>query len=249
MIYEKQAIIERIRRVSASIQRLDIAVDKAHRGISAGQLFLVRAVESLDPYLREPWTPLHVERTSVTVERPAGILYTPGQAISMIGPIGKPIPLGERTRTLLLIAYESTPAALLLLAETAFSKGIAVTLVLIGAARYYPLDALPQDLEIIRGDLHDFAWPNQAQTISWADQIVAVAPPYADNSIYRKLIDSARTTRVEIAAGYSYGLFQPPMPCGVGACSTCLIRVKGGEMLACLDGPALDLTLIDGAGS
>ena len=38
-----------------------------------------------------------------------------------------------------------------------------------------------------------------------------------------------------------FGLFQPPMPCGVGACQACLVRRNGEEVPACLEGPAFDL--------
>jgi dihydroorotate dehydrogenase electron transfer subunit len=239
---EKQAIIERVRRVSAGIQRLDIAVEKAHRGVAAGQFFLARRTESLDPYLREPWLPIHVERSTITVEQPASQSFSPGQVISLIGPLGKPVPLRDSCRTLLLIAHEATPAALLLLAETALAKGAAVTLVLLGASRRYPLEALPQEVEVLRGDAHSGNWPNQAQTLTWADQIVAAAPPPYDVPFYTQLREEIRRSRVEIPAAYVWGLFHLPMPCGVGACQACLVRCTGGEVFACLDGPAFDLT-------
>ena len=41
------------------------------------------------------------------------------------------------------------------------------------------------------------------------------------------------------------GLFQPPLPCGVGACQACLIRRDGEEVPTCLEGPAFDLTTLN----
>ncbi len=243
---EAQAIIERVRRVSATIQRLDIAVDKVHRKVSAGQLFLARTTVSLDPYLREPWTPVQLDGTRLTVERPVGQgqVYLPGQVVSLLGPIGKPIPLREHARTLLLIAYGATPASLLFFAETALGKGMAVALALVGAALHYPLDALPQRLEIIKAD-EDGSWATEPETVRWADQIVAVAPPPFDLDGYGKLLARVREVRIEIPAKYLYGLFQPPMPCGVGACQACLVRADGEEKPACVEGPAFDLLTLN----
>src|ERR1044071_3670342 len=139
-MHQAQAIIERVRRVSATIQRIDVAVDKPHQNPSAGQFFLARVTESLDPYLREPGIPGHCEGSSVIIERSAMESFAPGDVVNLLGPIGKPIPLRENARTLLLIAYEASPVSLLLLAETALKKGQGVLLALLGAALHYPID-------------------------------------------------------------------------------------------------------------
>ncbi len=243
---EAQAIIERVRRVSATVQRLDIAVDKAHRKVSAGQLFLGRTTVSLDPYLREPWIPIQLDGVRLTFERPVGQgqVYLPGQVVSLLGPIGKPIPLREAARTLLLVAQDATPASLLFLAETALKKGGAVALALIGAALHYPLEALPERIEVIKGDA-DGSWANQPETLRWADQIVTVAPPPFDLTYYGKLLARVREGRIEVPAKYIYGLFQPPMPCGVGACQACLVRSEGEDKPACVEGPAFDLLTLN----
>jgi dihydroorotate dehydrogenase electron transfer subunit len=239
-MHEAQAIIERVRRVSASVQRLDIAVDRPHRSVKPGQLFLARATASLDPYLREPWIPVQRSDSHVIVERPLGSSYVAGQVINLLGPIGKPIPLRETARTVLLVANEATPASLLFLAETVLAVGAAVTLALIGAALHYPLEALPEEIEVIRGGDRG-QWPNQPETLRWADQIFVVAPPPFDIPYYAQLLQVLRETRVEVPPQHVFGLFQPPMPCGVGACQACLVRRGGEEVAACLEGPAFDL--------
>src|SRR5258707_569506 len=157
---ESQAIIERVRRISAITQQLDVAVEKTQRRIGAGQMFLARATISFDPYLREPWIPVKKEGSYLVVERPVDRAYTPGQVVNLLGPLGKPLPLHEKTRALLLIAHEATPASLLMLAQTALHQGAAVALVLGGAARHYPVEALPPEVEVIRGDA-DGSWADQ----------------------------------------------------------------------------------------
>lgn len=243
-MYESQAIIERVRHISASIQQVDVAVDKRHAAVEAGQLFLARVTEALDPYLREPWTPVQRSDPYLVIERPANRHYVPGQVISLLGPVGKPIPLRDSIRTLLLIANEATPASLLLLARAALTRGTAVTLALVGSASYYPFEALPQELEIVRAEASKW-WPNHQETLRWASQIVAVAPPPFDTAYYTQLLDQVRQVRMEVAANYVYGLFQPPMPCGIGACGACSVRCGSEETLTCLDGPALDLLTVN----
>src|SRR5258708_30924206 len=236
-----QAIIERVRRISATTIRLDVAVDKQQRNIGAGQLFLARTTGSLDPYLREPWTPVRRDGTFLIVERPATQTFSPGQVVDLLGPVGKPIPLRDSARKLLLIAYDSTPSSLLLLAETALAKGVAVTVALIGSATHYPLEMLPQEIEIVRGVENSNELPDKATTLRWADQIVAVAPPPSDMGYYARLLDAVREMRVQVPSDYVFGLLQPPMPCGVGACQACVVRVGRDEVPPCLDGPAFDL--------
>lgn len=236
------AIIERVRRVSANVVRLDIAVEAPQRNLQAGQHFLARLTESWDPYLREPWIPIRAQRSSVTIERQTGRgqqPYQPGQVVHLLGPIGQPISLIETARTLLLIAYDATPAALLMLADVAIQRRIAVALALIGTARSYALEALPPEIEIVRG-ADDGTWPEQHTSLTWADQVVAVAPPH-DRSAYARLLETITQVRVEAAPGYVSGLFQPSLPCGVGACGACAIACQRREVLACVDGPALDL--------
>jgi hypothetical protein len=242
-MYQAQAIIERVRRISQTVQRLDVAVDKPHANIGAGQIYLARTIESSDPYLREPWTPVHKEGATVTVERPATQNFGPGDLVNLLGPVGKPIPLRDNMRTLLLLAYDSAPSSLLMLAETALGKGAAVAIALLGAAVHYPLEALPQEIEVIRGDAEG-NWSEQSTTLRWADQIVAVAPPPYDMPYYTRLLESIRGVRVEVPEHYVYALVQPPMPCGVGACQACLVRCGKEEPAACIEGPAFDLVTL-----
>ena len=239
-VLEAQAIIERVRRISATLQRLDLAVEAGHRDVAPGQFFLARTGESYDPYLREPWIPVGRRGAHIVVERPAGQVYTPGQIVNLVGPVGKPIPAHPATRALLLIAWDASPASLLMLADLTLGRGGAVTLALIGHARRYPLDALPAELEVLfAADLD--GWPERERSLTWADQVIAVAPPAFASPAYSRLLEAIRLARLEVAAGFALGLFHAPMPCGVGACQACLVSLKGGDVAACVEGPAFDL--------
>lgn len=239
---EAQAIIERVRGVSASVQRLDLSVDRAHAEVNAGEIFLARSVESLDPFLREPWIPVQKAQTTVTVEIPTGKTYWPGQVVSLLGPVGRPFPLRETSRRLLLIAVDAMPSALLLCAQAAIERKDAVVLVLVGAARQYPREALPAELEILSAE-SILTWEHGGPTLKWAQQTIAVAAPPFSTERYTDLLSLAQTTMIGIAEQFIYGLYQPPLPCGVGACSACLTRCGSHDIAVCTEGFALDLTV------
>jgi dihydroorotate dehydrogenase electron transfer subunit len=229
-------IIERIRRAAPTVQRVEVAVEMPHKTVQPGQFFLARVTESLDPYLREPWTPIRKKGAILTFERPVSVTYQPGQVISLLGPLGKPFALRDAVRTLLLIAFDSAPISLLMLAEEALERRVSVTLLLMGAARGYPLEALPPEIEVVRGDEKGQIAPDY---LRWADQVVTVAP---DASRYPQLFEAAQRAKIELPPNYLCGVHQLAMPCGVGACGACAVRCKGGERLACIDGPVFDLT-------
>src|SRR5262245_14632264 len=114
------------------------------RSVRAGQYLLVRCAEegSYDPLLRRA---LFVAAAEAALGQIA-LLYEPnerglawiahgrpGDALDVIGPLGRPFAVHDRTRTLLLIGAGSGLAALLLLARETAAKGGSVTL-LAGAA-------------------------------------------------------------------------------------------------------------------
>lgn len=241
---EAQAIIERVRRVAATLQRLDIAADVGHRNGGPGQLFLARTHDVYAPYLREPWIPVGRAGQHLVIERPANRIYIPGQVVSLIGPVGRPLDPPPTVRNLLLIAYESTPAALLMLADVILSRQGAVSLALIGRATDYPVEALPAEMEVVRASAED-AWTERDKMLAWADQVVAVALPNDATTLYTRLVDRIRAVRLELTPGFAFGFFHGPMPCGVGACQACLVTLSdGADVPACVDGPMFDLGLV-----
>lgn len=244
-MYERPAIIERIWQVAAGVQRLSLAVENVHRSTVAGQMLLTRTSTSYDPYLREPWIIVEKRGTHLVIERPSRFIYTPGQVVSVLGPVGRPLPEKPNLRTVLLLAYESSPTALLMYTAELLAKGAAVTLVLIGAARGYPLEALPAEIEVIRAADHS-VWAEKDRLLQWAEQVIALAPPPYDLPAYSRLLDDIARVRVQPAAGFAYGLIQPPLPCGYGVCGACWVRLKDGEeVAACTDGMAFDLLTLN----
>lgn len=241
-VKESSATIERVRRLSGRLQRLDLGVEENLARLKPGQAVLARlSPESWDPYLPEVWTPVALDGATITVERPVGVAYTPGQIVSLLGPVGAPFPMRPNLRSLLLLALDAEPTPLILLATLAVLSKIEVTLVLGGRAKDYPLQALPAEIEVVEGDLEQ-GWPNQVTSVGWADQVIAVANPRYRHLTYPALLARLHQLRQDIPKRFALGIFEQPMPCGVGTCFGCGFACKeGADKLTCLDGPALDL--------
>lgn len=245
---ETQAYIERIKRVNRSHQRLELAVDQSLSALRAGQALLARNIDKdyearrWDPYLRELWFPVEIQASNIViVERPAAARYLPGQLLSLIGPVGQPFRFRQKLRNVLLITYDTTPAALLLMLPPLLAKDVSVTLVLMGAAREYETSHLPQELEVFQAD-DNLGWPDMVMTLGWADQVFVLVGPGDELSRFQDIMRLMRERQSEIPANYVFGLMQRELPCGVGACHACVLNLRRAQKLQCLDGPAFDLT-------
>lgn len=239
---ETQAIIERVRRIDASWQHLELAVEPELAHIQPGQTLLARRGTSWDPYLREQWVPLgfNPQEGLLLIERPLAQRYEPGDEVSLLGPVGLPFDIDPATHQLLLVALDYPPTRLLSLLLEAVKAGQSVVLVLTGRARNYPLSNLPAAVEVIHSD-ETLSWPEQARTLTWAEQVVVVTAPLFCDEYYGKLWRTATDIRRALPAGYLQGVYALPFPCGTGACHACLVRRKGADHLACIQGPAFDL--------
>jgi dihydroorotate dehydrogenase electron transfer subunit len=139
MVQQHQLVIADQRQATPRLRWLTLAAPELARRVRAGHYLLVRCAEdgSYDPLLRRP--------LFVAAAEPAlgqiGLLYAPldrglawlsrgraGDVLDIIGPLGHPFALGQRTRNLLLIGQGPGLAALLFLARAAVAKGCAVTL-------------------------------------------------------------------------------------------------------------------------
>lgn len=239
---ETQAIVERIRRVTADLQQIELSVDPALDQIQPGQSVLACPVENpgWTPYLREQWIPVQVRSGHLVIERSGGGVYAPGEVVSLLSPVGRPIPLRPHLQHMLLIA-QAPPTPLALLARKLIAGGVAVTLVLGETATRYPLELLPPEVEILRGDT-DWKWPDQVETIEWADQVIALAPPLSHIETYDTLYNTVNQLRHQaVPDNFVCGLFYERLACGTGACLACQIPGRDGALLACTDGPAIDL--------
>ncbi len=239
---ETQAIIERVRRVSDDVQQIDLSVDAALAHLEPGQSIMVRPLDqsTWEPYLRDHWLPVDVLPGRVVIQTAATRNYNPGTVMSVLSPVGRAIPIRQGLLHLLLIAEDALPTPFIHAAQTLNGGGVAVTLVLIGTARRYPLELLPPEVEVINGDA-DWEWPQRVELLGWADQVLAVAPASAQMDVYARLYETINQVRLQsVPDNYVCGFFTGALACGTGACSACMIP-SSKDLLACTDGPAIDL--------
>lgn len=248
---ESRALIERLRRINGNYQYLELAVeDEALRKMKPGESLLVRPysneeeIDSWDPYLREQWWPAGLTPEGLLlVERPHNPRFYPQQELSVIGPIGRPYRFRPSLRNVLLIAYDTDPLPLTIMIGQLLHNDVRVTLVLLGKAQEYNTEHLPTDIEVVHGE-DDLHWPDQVMTLGWADQIFVVVKQDDELGRFAEVLTMIRNLRADVPKNYVFAVFQPLLPCGVGACSACMLRV-GNELLpACTKGPMFDLTLM-----
>ena len=242
---QSEAVIERIWQVGGRIQRIELAVDRSLREIRPGQSLLALSGKNWNPYLREQWLPVEVYEGQVVVERTATdnlYQFSPGQVVDLIGPVGESLPwIGGGNKHLLLIALETIPTPLLMLAQEAVAQTAEVAFVMLGSAIEYPFEGIPAAVEVITGEEHD-KWDDREATINWADQIFAVVDQALWLDHFSNLFHLVRKIKGKVSTNFMFGVFNLPLPCGTGACTACMIRCKTGTKLTCKQGPAVDLT-------
>ncbi len=245
---DTQALIERVTRVNDTHQHLHLSVDPSLMSMKAGQSVLAKVNETWTPYLRQQWFPVKLTKKALVVERPAAEPYQPGQVVSLLGAVGQPFRFRRSLRSVLLLAYDTEPTPLLMTIPALIENKIGVTLVLCGVAAKYGTAHLPPEVEIIQGD-SELNWQNRVTTIGWADQVFCAAAPEVESVLLARALAVFREVRADVQQAYLFGVFRPPLPCGIGACGACLIKVKGSDpQFACAHGPAFDLTQVGGLG-
>jgi predicted protein tyrosine phosphatase len=248
---ESRAIIERIRRINADYQYIELAVDDAAiQKIKPGESLLVRLIDPANesnqwyPYLREQWWPVgFVNENVILVERPFDHRYQPQQIVSVLGPVGQPYRFRKSLRNVLLVAYNTPPTPLTIMISQLLNNKVSVTMVLLGSARDYLADHISPEVEVVRGD-NEMDWPDMVMTLGWADQIFVVVGQDDERLRFHEVMEKVKERRVDIPKNYIFGVFQPLLPCGNGACSACLLRVNNDLVPTCTKGPAFDLTTV-----
>jgi hypothetical protein len=238
---ETDAIIEKVRRVNDTHQHVYLTVDGSLSGLLPGQSVLARMGDSFDPYLREQWFPVGIGDNRLVVERPQAFHYDPGQIVSLLGIVGQPFRFRKTLRNVLLVAYQTEPTPLLMMIPSLLASQAAVTLALLGNAAEYGTSHLPSEVEVLHGD-DELKWENRVTTVGWADQVFVTVAQANELMNFRAVWDMFHELRADIPKNHLFGVFHPLLPCGLGACGACLVRLKDSPAPVCTQGPAFDLT-------
>lgn len=203
----------------------------------------------------------------------------PGDAVDLLGPLGRPFEVDPRSTHVLLIAGGLGMAGVRMLADEAIRDGRQVTL-LFGAAssrEVYPSNLLPDEVEYIvatdDGSMghHGFVTELVPEYEAWADQAFACGPAGMLGALARQA--EGRRERLGVAklgrkrgGGKTDPVGSPAarrkaflqvsmeqnMGCAVGACLGCVVlSVTGAPQRVCREGPvfASDELVWDGAWS
>jgi dihydroorotate dehydrogenase electron transfer subunit len=219
-----------------------------------GQFVMAYAGETFDPLLGRAFS---IYRQREGLHGPEfGILFDivgrgtewlarrrEGDAVRMVGPLGRGFEPRERVQKMLLVGGGIGVAPLVWFADELVAQGREVTMVLggRGAAQIYPAALLPNEVELVvttedgsLGETGRVTAPFE-RLLSWCDQAFACGPQPMFEALYAVARDSGTNKPVQ-------GLLEARMACGLGICYSCAVFPrKGGVRLVCSDGPMFDL--------
>jgi len=251
-------------------------------GSRAGQFVHVRTGDLSGLVLRRPFSINTADAASGTVTihfRTVGrgtdwlTRLRPGDALDVLGPLGRPFEVDPRSRHLLLVAGGLGMAGVRMLVDEAIRDGRQVTL-LFGAAsalEVYPSTLLPDEVEYVvatdDGSLghHGYVTDLVPDYEAWADQAFACGPAPMLAALSR--LAATRRNRLGVAKlGRKRGGGRPDAPgstaarrkaflqvsmeqnmgCAVGACLGCVVMGAAGTPLrVCREGPVFAAEELD----
>ncbi|HET7169196.1 MAG TPA: dihydroorotate dehydrogenase electron transfer subunit [Candidatus Limnocylindrales bacterium] len=243
-------------------------------GSRAGQFVHIRAGDLSGLVLRRPFSLNTTDATSGIVTIHFRVIgrgtewfarLRTGDAVDMLGPLGRPFEVDPRSRHLLLIAGGLGMAGVRMLADEAIRDGRQVTL-LFGAAtarEVYPSSLLPDEVEYVvatdDGSLghHGLVTDLVPAYEAWADQAFACGPTGMLAALARQA--AGRQQRLGVATlGRKRGAgradpsgspaarrkaflqvsMEQNMGCAVGACLGCVVMGSSGvPQRVCREGP------------
>jgi dihydroorotate dehydrogenase electron transfer subunit len=243
-------------------------------GARAGQFVHIRAGDWSGLVLRRPFSFNTVDAGTGTITihfRTVGrgtewfTQLRAGDTVGMLGPLGRPFEVDQRSRHLLLIAGGLGIAGVRMLADEAIRDGRQVVLLFGGASarEVYPSSLLPDEVEYIvatdDGSLGHAGFVTELVPTyeAWADQAFACGPAGMLRAL--SALAAGRRDRLGVAKlGRKRGAGKPVpvgspaarrkaflqvsmeqnMGCAVGACLGCVVMGVGGTpQRVCREGP------------
>lgn len=216
---------------------------------SPGQFLHIRCGDGHDPLLRRPMSVYRTEGDVIeilvrTMGKGSAWLNDRriGDELDCLGPQGRGFRLDPMARHLLFVGGGHGVAPLIGLAEQALAKGSSVTLA-VGASTaslVFPAGLLPAQVEYLvatddgsagyRGMVTDLV----EDWLGWADAIYG----YGQTPTVEALADKMQR-RVPRKPGQV--ALEERMACSTGACLSCMVEMRRGQLRACVDGPVFDI--------
>jgi len=147
--------------------------------------------------------------------------WVPGASLNLRGPLGKGFSLPRTARSVTLVALGRSAARLLPLVALALAQDASVLIL----CEYIP-GSLPHEVEILPlSGLPDAA--------AWADFMALDLPRQSLEDI---------GGLPGLRGLHAQALVETPLPCGgMADCGACAVHLRHGFLLACKDGPVVDL--------
>ena len=226
---------------------------------TAGQFCMLQVQEGLYPFLRRPMCFEKIFKDSVS------ILYkvegegtrmmsrlTPGQSMSVQGPLGKPFPLDNRFDRHILVAGGIGVAPFPALAE-AIIRELGVTPEVIIAARTESMLLCEKDFHEMGCKVHLATDDGSAGAQAFASEVLRQLEPGAGARAYccGPMPMMRATHEVCQALGIScLASLEAEMACGDGVCLGCVVEanveIEAERMVrVCYDGPVFETSLIN----
>ena len=224
----------------------------------SGQFVHIRCGTGYDPLLRRPISLLRVgkageERGGLAADEVALLVQVigrgsawlaerrVGEGLDVLGPLGRGFALEPAASHLLLVGGGVGVAPLVLLADEALARGVAVTLVMgaRSAAGIYPARLLPAEVEYAvtteDGSLGRQGMVTDAlpDLLPWADQVCACGPLPMLHAL-KRLPGLTVAKRAQVS-------LEEHMGCGAGVCYGCVVDTRQGRRRVCHEGPVFYL--------
>lgn len=153
-------------------------------------------------------------------------LWGPGTVLDLRGPLGQGFSLPASARRVALVAFDAPPVRLRGLMHAALEQGAAVVLTCDAGG-----DDVPDAVEVQ-------PLSSLSEIRSWADYIAVDV----DRGNLAWLKERAELVRTNGGPKSAEVLIRTPVPCGgMAECGVCAVNVRSGWIMACKDGPVLDL--------
>jgi dihydroorotate dehydrogenase electron transfer subunit len=253
--------------------RLEIRCPEVATKTKPGQFVMLRPRQCLDPFLSRAFSVCDVVFGDGASKPPTGIVILlvvigpgtralserkPGEAIGVLGPLGRPYDLGSAKEHMVLVAggVGAAPFAIVARALRQRSKEQRVTYLVGGRSKHHiyladEIRALGCDVKIAtddgsaghKGYVTDLLDPLLAPGV----RLLACGPNPMFKSL-AKVVERARARGLDFPCEVST---EETMPCGFGACASCVVPVLDASrpegyryVKSCIEGPVFPVEAI-----
>ena len=241
-----QAVVAESKAIEPNLHWLRLGAPDLGASLRAGQFLTLVQPQRISPYLPTPIHPTHIGSAEV------GFLLAPGErerwladlregdAVQVTGPLGAPFVLHPGARNLLLVSEGMSGLPLLPLAQEAAGRKMEASFLSwspYSRGGLLPPGLLPSSAEYRSAVGVEALAASLAEPLAWATQVCAAG----STELYLSLWEQIRRVRLRYSKDFCQVLVRRPVMCGIGVCGQCQIRLHGGVVHACTDGPVFDL--------